>query len=1106
MSVKRISEINISQRGLFTAIYGNVNEDEFFVDDDLKKYSLWSQLYSYLKEEGYEIVLFYDTTNNFHSYSQSDLIKFLNLNINHKSAGGIVQKEKYVASHIKSPLRQQRLNAAAAKPIPPVDENPVHQSIQLVTEYGPSNNYYRTTLNSNDILLTFFKKFLANTNRKVAVIIKYPDNSSFDFVDQYLTLFRGLNANYKIDESENKIIIAYGCSNSESLIENLNRQSNYLFVNNYFKSLFLNAEIDSYKVKPETTFQTAIPDQIEIRNWLNRKRLKNGLHLFNSVPLDKITLRFIQERKRLTDFENYDVPKFIRDISTKSGWDKLNEMIGLESVKTKVKDIVEDLKYKREQQMEFTFRPHLCFLGNPGTGKTTVASIVAEIFKEEGIVPMGHYTSTKATELMGQYVGEAAALVKNKCGEATGGILFIDEAYAFIEEGTKVYGDSAVTELIAWLEDKKWQKETIVILAGYPDEINELFKKSNKGLRGRFTDDHYLTFENYKAKELLQIFELNAKKNRLSISADAKFLLENIFSKLLQSNKDNKHWDNARRVENIFKLIFSNLRKRKSAVIEVLDVPENLTSIVSGNSVTDIKQTQEYIELNKLIGLQNVKATINDLIEAIEFEQYQIENGMQVEKSIQPLHLVFSGPPGTGKTTVARLFGVLLKNLGILTSGHTEEANREKLVAGFVGQTAIKTKEVIDKAMGGVLFIDEAYTLANGGPNDFGREAIDTLLPIMENDREKFVVIAAGYESNMNQFLQSNPGLNDRFNQRILFHSNTDEELFLVFNLFCLEKNVKTDKNYKCILLQYFNLLKQRDGESFSNSRAVRKFFNEAIKQQQKRLNSERKENILSNEEISLRKQILILSDIRDAMKVLNNAIHDQIDFNCSTLPNQQKVIPVVSKQEIVLTSPAKPLEVKEVIKETPKTSTSLETAINQLLYDYCIIDTNIWMETHDIKTHHKCLEDLKNYYKQNGNKLVAHGSTHEELKKFSDAYWKKIEEKDKGLNPKIHPKEYCGSKGFSLLKRFYKENIVRIPGLKSTHDKDAYADKDIYEFASEEYQKRKSILFITNDNDCGMRVKSRLEDLKSNNHLLPIFDILNMKQIGERLNNLAKQ
>lgn len=1080
MPVKRISDINISQRGLFTAIYGNVNEDEFFVDDDLKKYSLWSQLYSYLKGEGYEIVLFYDTTNNFHSYSQSDLTKFLNLNITQNPTGGIVQKEKYVASHIKSPLRKQRLNATA-KPTTPIDENPVHQSIQLVTEYGSSNNYYRTTISSNDILLSFFKKFLADTNRKVAVVIKYPDNSSFEFVDQYLTLFRELNANYKKDESENKILIVYGCSNSESLIENLNRHSNYLFVNDYFKSLFLNAETDSYRIKPETTFQTALPEQTEIRNWLNRKRLTKGIHLFNSVPLDKITLRFIQERKRLTDFENYDIPKFIGEISTKSGWDKLNEMIGLESIKAKVKNIVEDLKYKREQQMEFTFRPHLCFLGNPGTGKTTVASIVAEIFKEEGIVPLGHYTSTKATELMGQHVGEAASLVKKKCEEATGGILFIDEAYAFIEEGTKVYGDSAVNELIAWLEDKKWQKETIVILAGYPDEINDLFKKSNKGLRGRFTDDHYLTFENYKAKELLQIFELNTKKNRLSISPDAKNFLENVFTKLLQSNKDNKHWDNARRVENIFKLIFSNLRKRKSAVIEVQDIPENLTSIVSGKSVSDIRQTEEYIELNKLIGLQNVKATINDLIESIEFEQYQIENGMQVEKSIQPLHLVFSGPPGTGKTTVARLFGGLLKNLGVLTTGQTHEVKRQDLVAGYVGQTAIKTKEAIDKAMGGVLFIDEAYTLANGGVNDFGREAIDTLLPIMENDREKFVVIAAGYESNMNQFLQSNPGLNDRFNQRILFHSNTDEELFLVFNLFCSGKNLRTDKNYKCVLIQYFSLLKQRDTETFSNSRAVRKLFDETVKQQKKRLNAERKTRELTIEEMAL----LTLSDIQEAMQVLNHDIHDQIDFNCKSSGNQQPVIPFITQQQTILPPVEKPIEVKEESKEPPKPLTELELAKKQLLYDYCIIDTNIWMETRKTKVYQGRIGTLKNLYSSEHKKLVAHGSTYEELKKFADS-------------PIRNEKSNAAFGALKMMKQFHKEKIILIPGLKSTYDADAYADKDIYDFATEEYQKGKSILFITNDNDCNIRVSSSLEGLKSKNPSLPNFDVLDMEQISK--------
>lgn len=1086
MAVNRISKIKIKERGLFTAIYGNVNQDEFFVDDDLKKYNLWSQLYSYLKGEGYEMVLFYDTTNNFHSFSQTDLIKFLGLTINTTQSTAVIQKEKYVARHIKSPFRSQRINQTE-KPNAnqPTDNSPLHRSIQLVTEYGSSNNYYRTTISESDSLLTFFKKFLSDTNRKVAVVIKYPDNSSFDFVDQYLTLFRQLNMNYKLDESENKILIVYGCSNSESLIENLNRHNNYLFVNDYFKSLFLNAETDSYRIKPDTTFELALPEQGEIRNWLNRKRLMKGIHLFNSIPVDKITLRFIQERKRLSDFENYDIPKFISDISTKSGWDKLNEMIGLDAVKAKVKDIVEDIKYKREHDMQFTFRPHLCFLGNPGTGKTTVASIVAEIFKEEGIVPLGHYTSTKATELMGQHVGEAAKLVRKKCEEARGGILFIDEAYAFIEEGTKVYGDSAITELIAWLEDKQWQTETIVIVAGYPDEISDLFKKSNKGLRGRFTDDHFLTFENYKSKELLHIFELNTKKNRLEISPVAKDLLERIFEKLLQANRGDKLWDNARRVENIFKLVFSNLRKRKSAIIEVQDIPENLASLISGKSVSDIKKTAEYIKLQRLIGLQNVKQAIDNLIESIEFEQNEIENGRQLETSIQPLHLVFSGPPGTGKTTVAELFGMLLKNLGILSKGHVEKALRNDLVAGYIGQTALKTKEKIDKAMGGILFIDEAYTLSQGGENDFGKEAIDTLLPIMENERDKFVVIAAGYENNMNQFLQSNPGLNDRFNQRILFHNLLEKELIEVFNLFCLEANKKFDSIHECILIQYFTLLKQRDKGSFSNSRAVRKLFSESRTQQQKRLNTIRKSLKPSDEEFEKLKGTFTLEDVSEAMRILNHDIHSQIDFNCFSNTVQQNENPVNYKSEPVIIEEAKITQPEKKVESIPNPPTELEAAIQQLLYDYCIIDTNIWMETKRTKVYQGRIGTIKNLYSQENRKLVAHGSTYEELTKFASSQVR-------------NEKSSAAFSALRMMKHFHKEKIILIPGLKSTHDSDAYADKDIYDFATSEFQKGKSILFITNDNDCNIRVSSSLEGLKNQNSLLPKFDVLDMEQIAK--------
>jgi len=190
--------------------------------------------------------------------------------------------------------------------------------------------------------------------------------------------------------------------------------------------------------------------------------------------------------------------------------------------------------------------------------------------------------------------------------------------------------------------------------------------------------------------------------------------------------------------------------------------------------------------------------------------------------------------------------------------------------------------------------------------------------------------------------------------------------------------------------------------------------------------------------------------------------------------------------------------------EEQPKQDkTEHERAIDAILFDYCIIDTNIWMETNDIQSHHAKLIRLKDLYAKNGKKLIAHGSTYEELKKFSDEYWKKIEEREKGLDSKISPKEYCGAKGFSLLKRFFQDKIVRIPGLESTHNADAYADKDIYDFASEEFEKGKSILFISNDIDCGMRVNSRLDDLKNKNQLLPNFDVLNMAQAGKLIDCL---
>ena len=206
--------------------------------------------------------------------------------------------------------------------------------------------------------------------------------------------------------------------------------------------------------------------------------------------------------------------------------------------------------------------------------------------------------------------------------------------------------------------------------------------------------------------------------------------------------------------------------------------------------------------------------------------------------AVQPLsrHLVFYGNPGTGKTTVARLLSQIYKSLGILSKGHLVETDRAGLVAGYVGQTALKVREVVSQAIGGVLFIDEAYTLSTGGDNDFGREAIDTLLKMMEDNRDDLIVVVAGYTDKMNTFLQSNPGLRSRFNKYLEFEDYKPKQLAEIFKLFCGISNYRLVPSTHGTLVRLFSELYATRNETFRNGRLARNLYEMTINNQANRI------------------------------------------------------------------------------------------------------------------------------------------------------------------------------------------------------------------------------------------------------------------------------
>jgi SpoVK/Ycf46/Vps4 family AAA+-type ATPase len=264
-------------------------------------------------------------------------------------------------------------------------------------------------------------------------------------------------------------------------------------------------------------------------------------------------------------------------------------------------------------------------------------------------------------------------------------------------------------------------------------------------------------------------------------------------------------------------------------------------------------------ELDRFVGMEAVKTQVNELIAVAQHSKAMEERGHKAKKP--SLHSVFSGNPGTGKTTVARVLGDIYKAMGMLSKGHVVEVSRQHLVASYVGQTVEKTQNVIEQALGGILFIDEAYTLSGRGENDFGQEAIDTILKAMEDYRDNLMVIVAGYPDDMKEFLESNVGLTSRFGNRIQFEDYNSEELMQIFQLLCKDEGYVLSPEAKEYLEGKFETMYLTRGRNFGNGRDVRNLFERAKTKMAVRI----KEMTMKSEEDCI---TITVDDVKEADQV----------------------------------------------------------------------------------------------------------------------------------------------------------------------------------------------------------------------------------------------
>ena len=527
----------------------------------------------------------------------------------------------------------------------------------------------------------------------------------------------------------------------------------------------------------------------------------------------------------------YDAPQ---TVSADDCLKKLDGLVGLSGVKKEIANLTAFLNLQIARGETNTFQgKHYVFTGNPGTGKTTVARIMADIFKTLGVVARGQLVEADRSKLVAGFSGQTAIKTNQLVDQAMGGVLFIDEAYTLKSSDGDTFGAEAIDTLLKRLEDDRGK--FICIVAGYTDQMHD-FIDTNPGLKSRFTQT--IHFDDYTPDELTEIFLKLAAGKNFTVDEDTKAAIHRLFEQLYL--RRDKNFGNAREARRIFN---ESVERQSQRLIKQMTTPGFQESDMFALTKEDLPMSQSEAarpldvvlnELEEFIGMRSVKDSIRRLaVQSMFMKQRAAMGAGNVQQ--MAMNFILTGNPGTGKTSIARKMGEILQAMDILPTSRVIEASRATLVGKYMGETPKIVNNMCDKAMGGILFIDEAYTLSDGG-DMYGKEAIDTLMKRMEDDRGKFVVIAAGYKDKMEEFLMMNAGLASRFTHKLHIDDYDPDELLAIYKHMAQKEQYQLspeselkalDKIYKMVLAK---------SDSWGNAREMRNLLDATIQKLSQRV------------------------------------------------------------------------------------------------------------------------------------------------------------------------------------------------------------------------------------------------------------------------------
>lgn len=587
-----------------------------------------------------------------------------------------------------------------------------------------------------------------------------------------------------------------------------------------------NERVEHYFQKMYLTRTRNFGNAREVRNTYDNavKNQAKRLQAIKNTPQYDASMLYVLTRE---DIEGAEATK---EKSVDDIMKELDEFVGMDSVKKEIRSIANKIMLNRrmmEMGLAGAEAPtvHLVITGNPGTGKTTIARKMGEIFKAIGLLPSDKVVQRERKSLLSSYIEDTAINVDKACDEAMGGILFIDEAYnlmPFDAGGSRDQnGAKAVDALMTRMSNDAGK--FVVILAGYRAEMEEFINNANPGLKRRFT--HFLHIEDYTADELHTIYNQLAAKKNYKFTPEAEELVAKCIDEMVSAKDEN--FGNAGEMVKLFDRTRSRQSDRLVAHMNENMTPDMYLTIEASDIPYDppkkVDVNECLAELNNLIGLDSVKDEVRGIADYINIERGKAEALGKKFEGISD-HYLFIGNPGTGKTTVARIMGNIFYSLGMLPSNKVVDVTAKDLIAGYIGQTGKQTEQVVKRAIGGVLFIDEAYSL-DDGPHGFGKDATATLLRMLLDYKGKMICIAAGYPYEMQKWLDTNSGLTSRFNKTIIFEDYNAEQLSEIFLNKAKKDRLTLDAEAEKAMRSYFDSLCRNKGRNFGNAREVNNYF-----------------------------------------------------------------------------------------------------------------------------------------------------------------------------------------------------------------------------------------------------------------------------------------